>query len=65
MNIVELPKIIIRHAPPGKLDHAPLGTKCHVVRRFQDNADIYLQTSSCEDDPQWEYCGMEPNQATL
>lgn len=59
MDLPELPKIIIRHSPPGKLDHAQRGTKCHVLRSLQPQADVYIQISNNEDDPIWEYSGTE------
>lgn len=58
MTIVEFPKIIIRHSPPTKLDHAQRGTKCHVLREFQERPDLYIQVSTNEEDPIWEYSGL-------
>jgi hypothetical protein len=60
MDILELPKIIFRHSPPGKLDHAQRGTKCHILKSFQSHADVYIQLSQNDEDPIWEYCGTEP-----
>lgn len=54
MSITGLPKIIIRHSPPGKLDHAPMGTECQVIRGNRTIPEIYVQVSQYEDDPLWE-----------
>lgn len=51
---LEMPKVIIRHSQPSKLDHAQPGTKCHVLKPSKDTVDIYLQVSQQEDDPVWE-----------
>lgn len=59
MSIVDLPKIIFRHAEPGKMDHAPQGTRCHVMHPFSRQADVYVQISLREDDPTWEYIGVD------
>lgn len=53
MGITEMPKVIIRHSPPTKLDHAQSGTKCHVLKR-KGTCDVYSQISQQEDDPVWE-----------
>lgn len=59
MSIAEMPKVIIRHSQPSKLDHAELGTKCHVLKHTKDTVDIYLQVSQQEDDPVWELIGED------
>lgn len=63
MNIPAMPLIIIRHSPPGKLDHAQIGTKCHVLRKFESRVDVYQQVSNHEDDPAWEFVGIEEKES--
>jgi hypothetical protein len=57
MDVVEFPKVIVRHAAPSKLDQAKPGTKCHVLKPFSNQVDVYIQISSNEEDPVWEYSG--------
>lgn len=44
---------IIRIGEPSKLDHAPFGTLCKIIKG--DEIDIYRQTSHNEEDPVWIY----------
>lgn len=53
------PKVIVRHSAPSKLDHAKCGTKCHVLRPMSSQVDVYIQIASNEEDPVWEYSGVE------
>jgi hypothetical protein len=54
-----LPDVLIRHSPPTKLDHAPFGTKCHVVCSLEATYDVYVQMSQQEDNPVWEFSCTE------
>jgi hypothetical protein len=47
--------MLIRHSPPGKLDHAAYGTQCKVVTSLSGDYDLYQQISMQEEDPVWEF----------
>lgn len=43
---------MIRHGEPSKLDTAPYGTECKVIRG--NTYDVYKQYNTDEEDPHWE-----------
>ena len=45
--------VIVRHGPPNKYDHAPMGSKLYVIVNDKQT-EIYIQRSAQEDEPQWE-----------
>lgn len=56
MPIMHLDNPIIRFSEPSKMDHAPQGYTCRVMKNETDY-DLYLQSSSQEDDPKWIHMG--------
>lgn len=49
----EMPDVLYRHSAPTRLDIAPVGTLCKVTVD-KDRVDIYIQTSTDEENPRWE-----------
>ncbi len=52
------PKVLIRHSPPGKLDHAPRGTVCKVFYPMSEQFDLWKQFGSNESSPDWQMLGV-------
>lgn len=51
-------RLIKRLGPPNHMDHAPQGTHCYIM--LDDySADVYIQTSSDEEEPDWHYMGVK------
>lgn len=48
--------VILRHSAPTILDEVPFGTQCHVPHG-KDFINIYLQMSSDDSEPRWEFLG--------
>jgi hypothetical protein len=53
-------EILVRHGAPGKLDHAPIHTRCK-VQLTKDTYELYVQQSLQEDDPVWELVDIFEN----
>lgn len=49
--------MIIRNGPPNNYDHAPQGTICKVMINDQCH-ERYVQRSSDEEKPEWDYLGV-------
>jgi len=50
---------IIRHGEPGKYDMASYGAQCKVLKG--EEFDLYVQISSIEYEPKWDFVGRFPN----
>lgn len=51
-------RIIKRYSEPNGFDHAPHGSYCYVYRD-EFSCDVYVQSSSDEEDPDWHYMGIK------
>lgn len=52
--------IIVRNGPPNSYDHYPQNTVCKVALNERDH-ERYIQRSSDEENPEWDYVGVFNN----